>query len=136
MLTIYEVLSGSNMKIIVILIFSIFSFSSSAKDFICPAQIFSQENLQKITGWKATLNSINGAKTFSSLGVFDGDPEQGIELTPDNQGKVGRSFWTNTSKQGFWLACYYHNSSIIMVKEIGKTFKKCIKKPRHLLQCR
>ncbi len=108
------------------LIFFLSSYSK-AIEYKCPETIETTQNLspRKDDGWQGMDAILNKRKGLESIKVYDGHPNEGAELVPDNPESLKESHWTNQTEEGFWIACTYTKTTLMMIREIPKSTKKC-----------
>jgi hypothetical protein len=98
-----------------------------AAEYRCPESIESIQTIPKVPqGWQTYNDPWNGSQKFENVLMFDGHPNDNASLVPDTETKPYQdSTWTNHTAKGFWLACYYNQSTVRLIQAIPKSVKKC-----------
>ncbi len=93
----------------------------------CPNSIQTTQSLADPlpAGWDSFDDKLNGQKYFESIQVYDGHPNEGASLVPDNEYSKKDAYWTNQTLKGLWMACFYRQTTIRLVKSIPKNIKRC-----------
>ncbi len=109
-----------------------FYLSAFGLEIKCPSSIQTTQSISESLsdGWDSFDDKLNGQKNFDYIQVFDGHPSEGASLVPDNENSKKDPYWTNQTLKGFWVACYYRQSTVRLVKSIPKNVKRCTYKSK------
>ena len=92
----------------------------------CPENIETKQTLSKAQdGWDAVVDTLNGRQNLETMELYDGPFEEGAALVPDNESSKKDPYWTNHTLKGFWVACFYSQSTVRLTKQIPGSVKKC-----------
>jgi hypothetical protein len=110
-----------------LIIFLLFSSSSFAIDIHCPEEIKTIQSIVKLKEWDQMLDTLNSKQCLIQMSIYDGNPREGASLVPDNEGSKQDPYWTFSGKgeRAYWIACFYSQSVIRLIKEIPRKIKKC-----------
>lgn len=96
-------------------------------EYVCPASIETAQSLapSKTDGWTGMLDTLNGNQNLETIGIYDGNPKEGVALVSDNEGSEQDPFWTRKTGEGFWIACFYRQTTIRLVRPVDPKLTKC-----------
>ena len=110
------------------------SGAASESRYDCPKDVSFEETAvtAKVpAGWEAKHDFSPKVLShkFENLSVYDGPPEEGARLVPDNEANTNpaHTLWTFNKKKErlIWLGCEYTDSNIILAKALPKNVTKC-----------
>lgn len=124
---------AKTLKFSIISAFIFFSyFPSFAFQIICPDKIETKQSLtsKTIETWQKMTDTFNGLQNFDHLALYDGHPNEGASLVPDNENASKNAFWTfeENNDRSIWVACHYRQSIVRLIRELSRSVKKCIYK--------
>lgn len=92
-----------------------------------PPSIDTQQSLvAPVEGFEPLVDTLNGAQTLESVVIYDGHPQEGASLVPDNVHDKKDPYWTrHPGTESFWMGCFYRQSTVRLIRELPKTAKKC-----------
>jgi hypothetical protein len=123
----------SHVFILALLVSSKFSLAMAAEiRYECPKEIHTEQSAVKTkvpSGWEPKRDFSPKPQVLEGLSVYDGPPEEGARLVPDNEENANpaKSFWTFDKKKerSIWLGCEYTGSSIFLAKELAASVTTC-----------
>ncbi len=99
----------------------------------CPAEIATQQQIMATpAGWKSSVDSsalsAQQGHPAHSIGFYNGTPEEGALLAPDQskvRGKKMTSTWVLPGKEKYWFSCNYHQTKLVLSKQLPDPPLRC-----------
>lgn len=97
----------------------------------CPESIKVTENASGIDAtWEITLDNGRRGYFLDDIRFYSGHPSQMASLVPDSTSRSAnerKSIWRfpSDSSTGYWIACSYQNTRLLVTKKLPKNVKTC-----------
>jgi hypothetical protein len=107
---------------------------AASLQFDCPATIEArQQLLTPQQGWQAVTRNDSGEPSetlthrLDHLSLFDGDPDERVQLKPDNGDSDEIHYWSQLdgSLRPLYLVCHYQNSAITLQQALPVGISYC-----------
>ncbi|WP_421273868.1 STY0301 family protein [Aeromonas veronii] len=107
---------------------------AASLQFDCPATIETrQQLLTPQQGWQAVTRNDNGkpgerlTHRLDRLSLFDGNPDERVQLKPDNGDSDEIHYWSqlDSSLRPLYLVCRYQNSAITLQQALPVGISYC-----------
>ncbi|WP_189044122.1 STY0301 family protein [Aliidongia dinghuensis] len=98
----------------------------------CPDQLAVEERVvQMPDGWQSFQNQAE--HPLAGVSLFEGLPSEQATLVPDSSRKQGKRIITSritswnlpTSREGYWLACLYGGTGMVVARKLPDGVKSC-----------
>ena len=109
--------------IVMVLLYVIPSFAAK---YPCPKEIKAKQTLSSVKKNWQSWNDPQAVHILKAIDFYSNHPKQMAQLAPDNKDVPDQDpFWTFVPKDEIWQVCLYQDTSVRLIKKLGKSLKRC-----------